>query len=250
MLRKLPASCVALEIDTSLKKGPEMEPHLCPLIARLLPQLKYLRLSLTTICPDIFANISGGTTAAQCQHCGLPSPESGARTSPLEVLVISCGWTDQCNTPIQAHDPLSRLPYLLANSAHAHVTGGAMPNIRTLHIATETEAVGNVWTDGRLHYSNFVRFDCVRGCTVVMPHRVIRMGHGVSEISFMSALGDEELIAEMQVLANVAEGRLWIALKHPVGARLPAEMAASAHLLVVEQEVSYEWTSFEWAQPS
>lgn len=253
ILNGLPESCTALEVQLSKGRGrgnsPDPEFHLCTLIARHLPHLRFLRLHLGVICPKIFGEAGYGVETIQYTPCTRSKSRTVARAdaTKLEALSIDCRDTGFCDPLVQIN-AFHWAPHILAYATHAQISQGAMPNIQTAQVLTTLLAPHAQDKNQReLRYDRYLRFDCITRSTVSIPYGEKKDNR---RFAFIRTPEYGEAVRENVTGLNyIAEDSPWETLWGPPGVRLPITVIARDGHAITKPIGCWTRKSFETARP-
>jgi hypothetical protein len=172
ILDQICPKCIGLEIDTG-KNMPDVKnsSHICHSIRRLVPQLKYLRLKLPIICPEMFPEpFDDGLTASKIEQLIIRTDMTGSYHS------ILCGpHTDTYEDGYYPKAPSAS--GAISNCLRRLWEHGYLPNIKICYVIDAQRSGGTDNIDN-FHpnvYSAFFRRDIIGNRSCPLPYRVYGM---------------------------------------------------------------------------
>jgi len=135
MISKLPATCVSLEIDVNTA---EAKTHVCPAVRAALPQLEYLRLRLSSICPEICGEGYGPGPAIGVAETFRPASAPYLKQCVINMVIDTPNQFHQLGTRLCSANPPRAGPAWphLTNHLEALHDAETAPNLVSLWILT------------------------------------------------------------------------------------------------------------------
>lgn len=229
-LDNLPSTCTALEIDMGCHPRRQPQgPHLCPLLAKVLPQLKILRLRLEQICPHILGptfNLDGSTDQPPLDPARRNAPLPLVFTPYLETLAVNCVSSWLCGVLPPSYHSFWATNALSTALCSQLQDKSNMPRIRSLYLlgAPATFIPGHFRRSRGLTY---VRLEHMTRRVIAMPYRAVKARYGDPTMFLLRSPECPEIIAAQARIEDQAEGNTWSLLSGPPGGRLPTEYIGS-----------------------
>ncbi|RFU28320.1 hypothetical protein B7463_g7999, partial [Scytalidium lignicola] len=250
ILENLSQSCTALELQSiklshrspdqedCVQDGLEDQVHMCPYLREVLPQLRYLRLRLSTLCPDLC-----GTGYQYDQNKPFIEVKDTYETIKLPYLkecVINLarkygpmGGNYGAPNSVLCHDPARSQPCLPALASHMrHLVQkdnkeNSTPSCPVLKKLWIVDFQPNpVEPTNQNNYAAFIRRDILNQTSLALPHR----NFGMEKVTWhlrqpVPSTGSEshdwkreweDFVGSPWAIEQLAEGPAWEDLESPL----------------------------------
>jgi F-box associated protein len=209
LVDQLPPTCINLEID--LKTLDHERPgaqHLCASIHRLLPQLKYLRLRLPSICPEICGN---GTTKAYKMDQWLIRVDLTVRGAHAKI----CDTFEESSYYLYPDGTRTR--HVMSACLRRLWETSCVPNIKMFYLI-ETQPGGK---EGSPVFAAYIRRDIRFNISEALPYRQIAKGNE----NWLIRTEAEDYVCNRYVHETIVEEKSWAESIN--GIRLPSFIITS-----------------------
>lgn len=222
IISQLPAGCSSLEIYFRDKKPISDPCHLCPIIRRLISQLRYLRLDLPSLCPEAFGEVTKSHS----------SPFNPMEALYLEQCVIRVFVSSIPNFVIHTEvcgSPGRNISIVLADCLQAFASSGKCPKLEQLCILDALPLEKH-----HASYQSSVRRDVSGKGSLVLPYtHILQSKRGENHLIRMSLDHNNGtsagVVSTWDSVNKFAEGHVWD--EAIIGARLPASILPRTSLM-------------------
>lgn len=216
VLNNVPGTCSSLEIDLSDVRysghPSKNETHLCSSVRRLLPQLRFLRLSLPNVCPEIFGSRCDPTSAIAPAF----TPSQAPRLQEVTIKLFGASPVIRRSQGCSSSD--ASVVRVLIEHLQTFARSGGAPSLRKLWVL-----------DGlpqKLSFDSYaavVRRDVLADISQTLPMKNISPGRKENDgflIRMPAEDGAGDMLSTLEGIQMLAEKDTWIAAAN--GTRLPS----------------------------